>query len=239
MSDIVSLINKVHCAEFLEFSKEKIPNQSINMILTDPPYGIDYWSNRSQAHERIENDKAPAWTSAAEEWIVEMGRIMLPEAVCCIFSSGGGPSTTTAKMQLIIEKHMHLIQTVVWDKMGPGLGWRYRPAYDNILIGSKSGMNYAFHDTSKSLINILRYPNVIPAEGDHPTPKPVPLLVRLLEIHSRPGQIILDPFLGGGSTAVACTKTGRNYIGIEINPQYCEMAEKKTKGTTLGLGLDI
>jgi site-specific DNA-methyltransferase (adenine-specific) len=61
-------------------------------------------------------------------------------------------------------------------------------------------------------------------EGTHPTEKPVPLMLELVELFSNEGDTILDPFMGSGTTGVACVKRGRNFIGIEIDPKYFDLA---------------
>ena len=67
----------------------------------------------------------------------------------------------------------------------------------------------------------------------HPTQKPVKLIKHLLEIHSNPNDIILDPFLGSGTTAVACKELNRRYIGIEQSKEYCKIAEERIKRTNI------
>jgi site-specific DNA-methyltransferase (adenine-specific) len=61
----------------------------------------------------------------------------------------------------------------------------------------------------------------------HPTQKPVKLFMSILEKYSEPGDLILDPFLGSGTTAIACQKTGRHYLGIEQNSEYCDIARRR------------
>lgn len=65
--------------------------------------------------------------------------------------------------------------------------------------------------------------------GNHPTPKPIKLLIKIIEIYTDPGDTILDPFMGSGTTGVACVQTGRNFIGIEIDPDYFAIAERRIK----------
>ena len=78
--------------------------------------------------------------------------------------------------------------------------------------------------------NFLEYPICSGAERTaHPTQKPLALIGKLVRIHSNKGDVILDPFLGSGTTAVAAKKLGRNYIGIEINPDYVKIAEERLK----------
>lgn len=61
----------------------------------------------------------------------------------------------------------------------------------------------------------------------HQNQKPVDLIVQCINKHSDPGDIILDPFMGSGTTAVACLCTGRNYIGFELDEKYCSVARKR------------
>ena len=68
---------------------------------------------------------------------------------------------------------------------------------------------------------------MIPQAGDHPTEKPIELIKQILK--AKPSKIVFDPFLGSGTTAVACKSLKRNYIGIEINPKYIEIAKKRLK----------
>ena len=63
----------------------------------------------------------------------------------------------------------------------------------------------------------------------HPTQKPLPLFKWILEKYSQPNDVILDPFLGSGTTAVACLELNRHFIGIELSPEYCEIAKKRIK----------
>ena len=129
-------------------------------------------------------------------------------------------------------KHFNLVQVLVWKK-NMGLGWRYRPAYETIVLLSNGGTRYNFYDTSHRCTNVIDCNQVIPKASDHPTPKPVKLLRKLIKIHSRPGDLILDPFAGGGSTGVACKELGRRYILIELEQRWCEMARGRIEAATV------
>jgi len=78
--------------------------------------------------------------------------------------------------------------------------------------------------------NIMRYPICSGNERtEHPTQKPLKLIERLIEIHSRENDVVLDPFLGSGTTVVACIRLNRQYIGIEKNEKYFKIAEERVK----------
>jgi len=65
--------------------------------------------------------------------------------------------------------------------------------------------------------------------GGHPTEKPVALMADLILLYTQPGDVVLDPFMGSGTTGVACLKTGRRFIGIERDPKWFDVAEKRLR----------
>jgi len=99
------------------------------------------------------------------------------------------------------------------------------------------------YDTTKSWVS--EYPDGTPrpmndAKNNHPTLKPVSLITRILKLFTTPDtQIILDPFLGAGSTAIACKRLNRDYIGIEINPEYVNIANKRIEAEQCQLELQL
>ena len=76
-------------------------------------------------------------------------------------------------------------------------------------------------------------------ERSHPNQKPLGLMKWCVEKITKPGDTILDPFMGSGTTGVACVQTGRNFIGMEIEPKYYEIAEKRIAEAQLQLGMPL
>jgi DNA modification methylase len=161
-------------------------------------------------------------------WLVERKRVLTDTGCCCCCCCGGGGKTpVTAIFTIEAIKHFSLIQTLVWRKF-IGLGWRYRPSYENIVILSKDKDNYNFYDESKKCSNVIEGINQdIPVEGEHPTQKPIPLMNKLISIHSKKGMTVLDPFMGCGTTGISASKLDRNFIGIEIDKGYFEIAKRR------------
>ena len=204
-----------------------IPDKSVDLVLTDPPYGIAFKSSRQTYQDKIINDGLDEWREILPKFLKEFNRVLTDTGCCCCCCGGGGKTPVAAIFTLEAIKHFNLIQTLVWRKF-IGLGWRYRPAYENIIILSKDRDNYNFYDDSKSCANVIEGINQdIPVEGDHPTQKPLALMIRLLNIHSMPGDMVLDAFTGSGTTLRAAKDLGRKYIGIEISEKYCEIAVKR------------
>lgn len=221
-------INKVICGDCLEVMKG-IPDNSIDLIVTDPPYGINYLSGRTDNHKKIENDEFSDWQRMLPEMLSEFKRILTNSGVCCCCCAGGGKTPSTAIFTIEAIKHFNLIQTLVWRKF-IGLGWKYRPAYENIIILSKDKDNYNFYDESRKCSNVIEGINQeIPSCDEHPTQKPLRLMEKLIKIHSKKNDLVLDSFLGSGTTAVASLMLNRRFIGIEMNEDYCKIANERIR----------
>jgi DNA modification methylase len=110
---------------------------------------------------------------------------------------------------------------VVWDKASFGMGNGFRQQHELIMHASK-GVPTAH---SRSVGNVLSYPRR--NTKDHPSPKPIALMARLLEVVAPGGGLVLDPFMGAGATLLAAKETGRKAIGIEIEERYCEIAAER------------
>lgn len=119
-------------------------------------------------------------------------------------------------------------QMVIWDKGPMGMGWHYRRSYETVLVAEKPGKS-KWHDETGRVENIIRpgmygIKKIIPQHDDHPTPKPVELSAHFINLHTLHGETVLDPFMGGGSTGEAAMKSGRKFIGIELDERWFNMA---------------
>ena len=194
------------------------------LVVTDPPYGIDYQSRLTSATRRkarIANDEAAGFESFLERALPAVRAVMAPGASMYWFAGGGGPSPALGQALLAVSRHFDLQNCLVWDKETPGLGWRWRRSWEAILEASAGSPAHWYGGSHRR--NVLRWPKLIPQEGDHPTPKPTELLAELMRYSSRPGQVVLDPFAGSGSTLLAAELTGRTCYASELEPGYCEL----------------
>jgi len=219
----LGVLYKGNCLEIMPLLDAK----SIDLIATDPPYGISFKSKRNNHQRKIAGDGFEEWKDMLPDMLREFNRLLTQNGVACCFCGGGGKGPVTAIFTLEAVKWLTLIQTVVWRKF-IGLGWHYRPSYENILILSKEEKNYNFFDETKACSNVIEGINQnIPQKGEHPTQKPIKLMEKLLHIHSLKDMLVLDPFLGGGTTALACERLGRRWIGIELDEEYLALAKKR------------
>ncbi len=197
----------------------------VDLVLTDPPYGIGYQSTlakRGRRKRAIANDAVDDFEAFLARVLPALKSTMKRGAVLYWFAGGGGGEPVLAKALLAIAQHFDLLNTLVWDKLDPGLGWRWRRSWEAIIEASV-GKPRIWHGGADKR-NVLRSPKAIPQAEDHPTPKPVPLLEELILAAAPMRGAILDPFAGSGPTLIAAERTDRVCLAAEIEPRYCDIA---------------
>lgn len=238
----------------------KLPAHSVDLILTDPPYGTT-------------NCKWDSVINFSKMW-EQINRIAKPGAAVLLFACE--PFASALRMSNIKRFKYDWI----WEKKSAGnfMLAKYQPlkTYENILVfgdkinyypqlrggfenrtnekpnikksdflkGIKSG---AFFKTGKNKPGCMRYPKAIielskqatecrNATAQHPTQKPVKLLEYLIKTYTQPGEVVLDFTMGVGSTGVAAINTGRDFIGIELDKKYFDIARERIEAATNPLG---
>ena len=222
-------INKVICGDCLEVMKQ-IPDKCVDLLLTDPPYEQDnHGGGKSDfAQRKLVKEKHINFISKGfdyEQFFPEIERVCRIVNLL-IFCS----NKQISKTMIYWEQKGYSTTLLVWKKPNAipfGNGKYYS---DTEYIVYVRGDNVPF-TTGKSKVFNVNYPS----KRLHPTQKPEILIKKLIEIHSIENGIILDPFLGSGTTAVACKELGRNFIGIEISPEYCKIAEQRLQQEVLPL----
>lgn len=196
-------------------------NESIDLLVTDPPYGKDYQSGtRTKQFDRMIGDDDAFWVPSA---LSMSGMCLRRNRHAYIF----GP----AELEEFPLRHR---ADLVWDKMLHGSGdlaSQWGSSHEKITFAirapdrAKANMDGGVVPARLRSGSILRYmrPNANGVKR-HPTEKPVALLRRLVESSSFPGDVVLDPFVGSGSTLVAAVAEGRRAIGIEIDHQYVKIS---------------
>jgi len=223
----------------------------VDMVFTDPPYGHNNNNNGDLIARReaalgvgtytpgitdkpIAND-SPEETAALVEWLFPEVARHLGDGCCCCCCCGGGPDPQFARWSLLLDKAIGFKMCVVWDKGGLGMGWHYRRCWECVLVAQKPGASsrwFGGNDVPNIIRNIGK---IIPQATDHPTPKPVALPKWFIRLHTQPGDTVLDPFAGGGSTLRAAKDMGRKCIGIELEERWCEMAAERCRQEVLPL----
>jgi len=195
--------------------------EKVDMVLTDPPYGVSYQSTlarRGRRKKAIANDEKKGFEGFLDRALPAIRSVMKRGAVLYWFAGGGGAEPVLAKALLAISEHFTLCNTIVWDKVDAGLGWRWRRSWEAVIEASVGRPRVWHGGTDRR--NVLRFPRAIPQSDDHPTPKPIPLLEDLILAAAPARGTILDPFAGSGSTLVAAERTGRICLAAELEPRY-------------------
>lgn len=153
------------------------------------------------------------------EWLPECYRVLKNKTHCYIMISPRRLKELQIACEDVGFKYQNLL---VWDKHNAVLNKYYMNAYELILMLRKGEAKNINHLGDSNLISI---PGVTGRE--HPTQKPVSLMEVLIGNSTNKGDIVLDPFMGSGTTCVAAKRLGREYIGIEIDEKYYKVAEKR------------
>jgi len=232
-------LNKIYCGDCLELMPN-IESESIDMILADVPYGTT----------------ACKWDSIIplEPMWEQLKRIIKPNGA--IVMTASQPFTTKLIASNMGMFKYEWIWNKTFGKEPFASGKRPQKAHENICLfyyrqpvfNSQKTKGTPYIDIRKRAIqpgthyqkkNVIiknsgyRYPisviNFVNAnfEGMHPTQKPVALIEYLIKTYTNENETVLDFTIGSGTTPVACIKTSRQYIGMEISPEYCEIAEKR------------
>lgn len=210
-------LNRIYQRDCVEALKE-MEDSSVDCIITDPPYGINYLSNHYKGdnpHKEIANDDN-LFIPLDELW-----RVLKPNGAMFVFFSHKVP---------LIDKRVK--NTLIWVKNNWTAG----------DLEGDFGNQYeciAFMPKEQFKLKSKRYPNVwhfdrIPADKlKHPTQKPTSIIRRMVECSTQEGELVLDPFMGSGTTAKACKELKRNFIGFELDEGYCKIANERLKQSTL------
>ena len=206
---------------------------SVDMIWTDPPYGHSNHDgdlnarlndHRGIAGAPIANDDAEGMRRVVDGMLTEAARVLSPDCCCCCCCcGGGGPRPTFAWVADRMDRDgLAFFHSVIWNKKNPGLGWRYRRQHEMVMIAHREGGKLLWANDEIAARNI--FDMMPPRERNHPNEKPLGMVEHFIELHSVIAHTILDPFMGSGTTLVACQRMGRHGTGIEIDPEYFEIA---------------
>src|SRR5579862_2104115 len=206
------------------------------LLWTDPPYGVAYQGGgraekEGTTRKRIANDAPDQAHAVLRAGLAAVDRVLAPSGR---FYITGPPGSVEFRLA-ILDTGWHIHQTLVWVKQTMVLGHSdYHYMHEDVIYGWKPGSGRPgrgshagsrwYGDNAQTTVFAIDRPLASP---DHPTAKPVKLIVAHLLNSSRPGEIVLDPFAGSGSTLIAAEQTGRVAALCEIDPAYCDVARER------------
>lgn len=211
MKDIKEFENRIICGDCLEIMGD-LPDKSIDLCLTDPPYGF----------ERFKGDEKDTYIETIRQAFNQVRRVLKTGGWAFVFTGTGDVKKILCAITLDFRRQLWVYKPA--DCTFPYRGWLLKS--EAILLFS-NGEPEKLQERTPYHHDCYVHKKVGHEGVDgHPTVKPLWIISDLVS-RSAPNAIILDPFLGSGTTAVACKRLNRRYIGIEINPDYCAIAEKR------------
>ena len=215
---------KLYNGDCLEVMDKLIEESvKVDCILTDPPYLIDYKCNRRvvlDKFDKILNDKNSY--DLIIESINKAYDILNDNSSIYMFCSWHNIDFFKSEF----EKRFKLKNIIVWNKNNHGTGdlkGSYAPKHEFILYGHKGRCL----NKSKRLADVISCDKVKSKDMVHSTEKPIELLTKFINMSTNENDIILDCFMGSGSTGVACMNTNRRFIGIELDNNYFNIAKQR------------
>ncbi|MBU6428415.1 MAG: site-specific DNA-methyltransferase [Cyanobacteria bacterium REEB65] len=237
---------ELHCGDATELVAELDLQGTVTLAFADPPYFLSNGGVTCQSGKMVSVDKGTwdrlesleamhafnrRWLQAVQGTLSADGTLWVSGTRHVIFSAG------FAMQQLGFK----LLNEITWEKPNPppNLSCRYfTHSTETVLWAAKSPKSrHTFHYHAmrqaaggKQMKSVWRMPAPAPSEkrhGHHPTQKPLALLERIVLATSNPEDLVLDPFVGSGTTGVAAALAGRRFIGIDLDPSYLDLARRR------------
>jgi len=238
-------INKVFCKSSEIMSE--LPDNSVHLMVTSPPYNV--------GKEYDENLSLKEYRELLKRVFKETYRVLVPGGRACINVANLGRKPYIPLHSYIIEDMQSIgflmRGEILWDKgnsASPSTAWGtylkannpvLRDIHEYILVFCKDTFTRLNPQKRKSTISkeefleftksIWKFPAERASKVGHPAPFPVELPYRLIQLYTFEDEIVLDPFVGSGTTCIAALKTKRNYVAYDIDKKYCDLAEKRIK----------
>ena len=218
----------LYCGDCIELLRE-LPANSVDAIVVDPPYFQGYNHNGIRSERGDLSISKPFFAL----FFASMSRTCKDERAVYVFCDW----RTNGLFLETMNEYLEVKNSLVWIK-NPGTGIQYRNSYETILFHCNRGRKFPFPNVLTGIKSFNGGAKTTNGEKLHPTQKPVELIERLIVDSTQQGMIVLDPMMGSGSTGVACVKTGRQFIGMEIQRKYFDIACQRVERAYVELSVN-
>ena len=214
----------------LELMKD-IPNKSIDLIVTDPPYKLTsrggsgtmggYWKEEKAKKGVIFDNNS----ISCKEYLPEFYRILKNKSILYLMCNN---TNLQEMINVATQSGFKFVKSLIWEKGNKICGRYYMNCFEYILLFRKGGDKPIKNCGTPDILKVpIKKQKDINGKNLHDTEKPVELMKILIENSSDENDIILDPFMGIGSTGIASKELKRNFIGIELDEKYFNIAKER------------
>jgi site-specific DNA-methyltransferase (adenine-specific) len=209
-----------------------LPSESIDLIATDPPYPVTARGSSGNAGGMLQselNKKGLVFENNnvnISDYAPQFYRILKDGSHCYVMTNH---INLIEMLNTFTDCGFHFIKSLIWDKGNKIMGQYYMSQFEYILFFRK-GFGKQINNCGTS--DILSIPNtknkdIVDGSNLHDTEKPVELMKILVSNSTQEGELVLDPFMGVGSTGIACKELNRDFIGCEIDKHYFDIAQSR------------
>lgn len=225
---------------------KRLPAESVDAMFADPPYNLSNGGGTCQGGQWVSVNKG-VWDKSrglAEDhafnlaWLAECKRVLKPNGTIWVTGTYHVIYSIGFALQILDYR---ILNDICWFKpnASPNLSGRYFTASHETLIWAardKSSRHTFNYEAMKAENGAMQMRSMWPlhstpqrekTHGKHPTQKPLSLLRRIIRASTKPGDLILDPFCGSGTTGVAALELGCRFIGIDLSSEYLQLAERR------------
>ncbi|HME54110.1 MAG TPA: site-specific DNA-methyltransferase [Candidatus Lokiarchaeia archaeon] len=218
---------------------QELPAESIDLVIADPPFGIAFDGKGSQYNRKTElvvegyQEVQSNYDDFTMAWISELPRIMKDTASAYIFS---GWTNLKDVLLAVDAAHLTVINHIIWKyQFGVFTHRKYVTSHYHVLFLAKNQDSYFFNKVEHYPLDIWDIPRVYrPGQKKNGTKLPENVIFRCIDFSSKPGDLVLDPFMGNGTTATCAKAKFRHFLGFEINEKMRDILESNLQVVILG-----
>lgn len=223
----LDVIYNENCLEGMK----NIPDESIDLIVTDPPYQMRYKTNYrvDKNHKFCKEIYGDNDENLIRQYVSECYRILKNNSALYIFCNVNKVELFKSELE---KNHFNIKNMIIWVKNNWSAGdlkAQFGKQYEILFYVNKGRCPIR----GKRLTDVWEFPRVSGKKQLHQHQKPIDLIKRCIEKSSNLGDVVFDGFIGSGTTSVACLETGRHYIGYEIDQEDFKIAQKRIEDCRL------
>jgi len=220
--------HNVYFEDCVEGMRERLDDDSVDCVITDPPYGMDFHGDASEG----DSGRGGKWADRVKDWdgieadqtledavellkdtLGQITRVLKDGGHAYIFCDWRG----IHEIKPLVAGVLNVKNVLVWDKGSMGIGdlennWGY--SHEFVIFATNGDRATPLTEATR---NVLEHGRPNRTDYEHPTMKPESLMVELVQTSTHPGDTVLDPFMGSGTTAVAAIQNDREYVGFEVD----------------------